>query len=135
MGPSAILKKLAHQMPSDNNVYTKPIGADTALLEVNVNDFCVACTTHSMFRNVLADFRGKYHAKDLGIVKRLLGWYIHRHAITDALHLSQPYLTHRFIDVMGMRESRPAKTAYITGLDVRLAQTDEHVLDKTKYPV
>lgn len=41
----------------------------------------------------------------------------------------------RFIDVMGMRVSRPAKTQYITGLDMSLVQTDEHILDKTKYLV
>lgn len=59
-------------MPFDNNVYIKRNGVDLALLAVTVDDFCVACTTHIIYRKVLPDLRLKYRAKDLSIVKRLL---------------------------------------------------------------
>lgn len=73
-----------------------------------VDNFFVASQSRAAYQYVLADLRLEYEAKDLGIVRRLLGWLV-RPIAAGEIHLSQPCLTYRFMDVpdINRREKHP----------------------------
>eukprot|EP00171_Calliarthron_tuberculosum_P010767 IDg10767t1 len=107
---------------------------ELVILAVTVDDFCVAATSAAAYKRVLADLRRKYAAKDLGRVKRLLGWSVRR-LRGGGIHISQPYLAQRLVDILELRDARPCRTPYVHGLDLspRTSEEPAHSTDQLLY--
>eukprot|EP00171_Calliarthron_tuberculosum_P011694 IDg11694t1 len=86
-------------------------------IAVTVDDFCVAASNMNNYRVMIADLLGKYQAKDIGPVRRLFDWSV-RPMRGGGLHLSQPFLFRRFLDLIDPTDDRAARTPQIAGLDI-----------------
>lgn len=119
------------QCASDSNVYTRTIRGERVIFEVTVDEFCVAADTHRAFRRVLAYLRTKYQAKDLGSVRRLLRWSVPPIG-RSGVHLSQPYLARRFVQLVDPHGQQTARSPYIYRLDLSPGRYHERQLSRMR---
>jgi hypothetical protein len=100
------------RLHKDRCVFLKAAADGFTIVSLYVDDLLIITPNKSLAAELKASLSARFHMKDLGPVKTILGWEIHRHRENRTLFINQSYYCSTVMERFHMSTSNPVKTPF-----------------------